>query len=60
MVEREISLESIASVDAITTIGRYLQAGGGKRLRPMLVLLAAKRWWARPPATSSAWRRWSK
>ena len=42
LVEREISLESIASVDAITTIGRYLQAGGGKRLRPMLVLLAAK------------------
>ena len=31
-VEREISLESVASVDAVTTIGRYLQAGGGKRL----------------------------
>jgi len=41
-VEREISLESIASVDAITAIGRYLQDGGGKRLRPMLVLLSAK------------------
>jgi octaprenyl-diphosphate synthase len=41
-VEREISLESVASVDAVTTISRYLQAGGGKRLRPILVLLASK------------------
>jgi len=41
-VEREISLESVASVEAVTTIGRYLQDGGGKRLRPILVLLAAK------------------
>src|SRR5271166_6402385 len=41
-VESVISLESIASVDAVTTIGRYLQAGGGKRLRPILVLLSAK------------------
>jgi octaprenyl-diphosphate synthase len=38
-VEREIGLESIASVDAITTINQYLQAGGGKRLRPTLLLL---------------------
>src|ERR1700730_11128789 len=41
-VEREIGLESIASVEAVTTIGRYLQSGGGKRLRPILVLLAAR------------------
>src|SRR5438552_14581515 len=41
-VEREINLESIASVEAVTTIGRYLQSGGGKRLRPILVLLAAR------------------
>jgi octaprenyl-diphosphate synthase len=41
-VEREISLESVASIDAVTTIGRYLQAGGGKRLRPILVLLASR------------------
>ena len=39
-VEREISLESIASVEALTTINRYLQVGGGKRLRPVLLLLA--------------------
>ena len=41
-VEREIGLESIASVEAVTTIGRYLQAGGGKRLRPILVLLSSR------------------
>jgi octaprenyl-diphosphate synthase len=41
-VEREISLESIATVGAITTIGRYLQDGGGKRLRPILLLLSSK------------------
>ncbi len=38
MVEREISLESVASVDAVTMIGQYLQSGGGKRLRPVLLL----------------------
>src|SRR5579864_2476973 len=41
-VEREIGLESIASVEAITYIGQYLQSGGGKRLRPILVLLCGK------------------
>jgi octaprenyl-diphosphate synthase len=41
-VEREISLESVASVEAVTAISRYLQLGGGKRLRPILVLLASK------------------
>jgi octaprenyl-diphosphate synthase len=41
-VEREISLESVASVEAVTTIGRYLQDGGGKRLRPILLLLSSK------------------
>src|SRR5579875_3009298 len=40
VVEREISIESVASLDAITTINQYLQAGGGKRLRPTLLLLA--------------------
>lgn len=41
-VEREIGLESIASVEALTSIGQYLQSGGGKRLRPILVLLCGK------------------
>lgn len=42
VVEREISVESIASVEAITTITQYLQAGGGKRLRPALLLLVTR------------------
>ncbi|HYM09382.1 MAG TPA: polyprenyl synthetase family protein [Bryobacterales bacterium] len=41
-VEREIGTDSISSVDAITAIGQYLQASGGKRLRPALLLLAAR------------------
>jgi octaprenyl-diphosphate synthase len=41
-VEKEISLESVASVDAITAIGQYLQEAGGKRLRPSLLLLSSK------------------
>src|SRR5258708_4389399 len=41
-VEREISLESVASVEAVTTISRYLQSGGGKRLPPILVLLSSR------------------
>ena len=41
-VEREISLESVSSVDAVTSINQYLQTGGGKRLRPILLLLSAK------------------
>lgn len=41
-VEREIQLESIASVEAVTKISGHLQANGGKRLRPMLLLLVNK------------------
>ncbi len=41
-VEAEIGLESVASVDAITTINRYLHSSGGKRLRPTLLLLASR------------------
>ncbi len=41
-VDREISLRSVASVDAITTVGRYLHQSGGKRLRPTLLLLSSK------------------
>jgi len=37
-VEHEIGIESIASVEALTTINQYLQSGGGKRLRPTLLL----------------------
>jgi octaprenyl-diphosphate synthase len=41
-VEREIGLESVASVEVVTTIGRYLHDGGGKRLRPILLLLSSR------------------
>ena len=41
-VESEIALESVGSVETATTIAQYLQAGGGKRLRPILLLLSSK------------------
>ena len=41
-VEEEIRLESIASVDTVTAITRHLHAGGGKRLRPTLLLLSCR------------------
>jgi octaprenyl-diphosphate synthase len=41
-VEKKITIESVASVDAVTAIGQYLQSAGGKRLRPALLLLSAK------------------
>src|SRR3982751_5221716 len=41
-VEREIELESMASVSAVTTIRKYLSRNGGKRLRPILLLLSAR------------------
>lgn len=52
-VEREISVESVASVEALTTINRYLQIGGGKRLRPVLLLLTNRLF---GPCTASARR----
>ncbi len=52
-VEREISVESVASVEAVTTINQYLQAGGGKRLRPALLLLCSRLF---GPATDCARR----
>src|SRR6202789_2715364 len=41
-VEKAINVESVASVETVTTIGRYLQQSGGKRLRPALLLLCAR------------------
>ncbi|HEY1339138.1 MAG TPA: polyprenyl synthetase family protein [Bryobacteraceae bacterium] len=41
-VEKKISAESVASVEAVTAVGQYLQASGGKRLRPALLLLSAR------------------
>lgn len=41
-IEQEFGDYSVSSVQAITEIGEYLRQGGGKRLRPALLLLAAK------------------
>jgi len=41
-VEVEFCRQSASSIPLITEIGQYLQVSGGKRLRPVLVLLAAK------------------
>ena len=41
-VEEEFGIQTTTGVRPITEIGQYLQEGGGKRLRPALVLLAAK------------------
>jgi len=42
LVEKQIGAESVSSASAVTAIGQYLQISGGKRVRPALVLLAAK------------------
>jgi octaprenyl-diphosphate synthase len=41
-IEAEFERGTISSVSDITDIGAYLRAGGGKRIRPALLLLAAK------------------
>src|ERR1035438_7625382 len=40
-VERTYGADMVCSVDAVTAMGQYLQLGGGKRLRPAMVLLSA-------------------
>ena len=41
-VEEEFARQTVSGVQPITEIGQYLRDGGGKRLRPTLVLLASK------------------
>ena len=41
-IEREFGRDTVSPVRAITDIGEYLRAGGGKRIRPALLLLSAK------------------
>ena len=40
-VEQAIGVDTVCSVEAVTAISRHLKDGGGKRLRPALLLLAA-------------------
>src|SRR5213595_1635259 len=41
-MEREFGRDTVSNVTAITEIGEYLRGGGGKRIRPVLLLLSAK------------------
>jgi len=41
-IEREFGRDTVSNVEAITEIGEYLRGGGGKRIRPALLLLSAK------------------
>jgi octaprenyl-diphosphate synthase len=41
-IEREFGRDTVSGVRAITDIGEHLRAGGGKRIRPALLLLASK------------------
>jgi len=41
-IEREFGNDAVSSVKAITEISDYLREGGGKRIRPSLLLLSAK------------------
>jgi octaprenyl-diphosphate synthase len=41
-LEQEFEHDTVSGVQAITEIGEYLRAGGGKRIRPALLLLSAK------------------
>ena len=41
-IEDEFGRDTVSKVTAITDIGEYLRAGGGKRIRPALLLLSAK------------------
>ena len=41
-IEEEFGRDTVSNVAAITEIGEYLRAGGGKRIRPALLLLSAK------------------
>jgi octaprenyl-diphosphate synthase len=41
-IEREFSRQSNSPVSVVTDIAKYLISGGGKRIRPLLLLLSAK------------------
>ena len=60
-VEKKITVESVASVDAVTAIGQYLQSSGGKRLRPALAAALRQAGRARQDTRAippSNWARW--
>jgi octaprenyl-diphosphate synthase len=42
LVEQEIAAQNTAAIEPVSEISSYLREGGGKRLRPALLLLAAR------------------
>ena len=53
-VEKTIGLETIGSVAAVNTISHHMQAAGGKRLRPILLLLSSRLISSRTETTEEA------
>ena len=53
-IEIELVRDAVSNVGAITDIADYLREGGGKRIRPSLLLLAAK---SNPPRAPACGRR---
>lgn len=49
-VEEEFSVQSASPVQVVTDIADYLIAGGGKRIRPLLLLLSSKALCSKSPA----------
>jgi octaprenyl-diphosphate synthase len=41
-IEREFGRDTVSNVRVISDIGEYLRAGGGKRIRPVLLLLSSR------------------
>src|SRR5258707_10694870 len=41
-IEREFGRDTVSGVTAITEIGEYLRGGGGKRIRPAVLLLSSR------------------
>ena len=41
-IEQEFTRQSASDVEVITDIAQYLMSGGGKRIRPLLLLLSSK------------------
>jgi octaprenyl-diphosphate synthase len=49
-IELEFAQQSASHVEVVTDIARYLIAGGGKRIRPLLLLLSSKALDCKSPA----------
>src|SRR5580700_1842952 len=55
LVEREIAGQNAAAIEPVCEISSYLREGGGKRLRPALLLLAAGASGYRGPSAIARW-----